>query len=80
MDCVYDALYEGMTKQQSAEYEINRLQDVIAGLNQTFHVLKYGAPEEAQALLAAIRLDAQDEQTEDESLRHDVSDAMSLFT
>ncbi|KAH6654365.1 hypothetical protein BKA67DRAFT_564860 [Truncatella angustata] len=58
LECVYDALYEGMTKQQSADYEISRLTDALANTNQMIHVLQHGTPEEARAMLALIRQDA----------------------
>jgi hypothetical protein len=47
-----------MTKQQSAEHEINTLNAVIVDLNQKLHVLIYDTEDRAQAMLASLRRDA----------------------
>ncbi|KAI1858341.1 uncharacterized protein JN550_012791 [Neoarthrinium moseri] len=53
--CQYDTLYEGMSKQQSAEYEILRLNDIITDLEQKLRVLEHGSQQEAFAMLNVIR-------------------------
>ncbi|KAI0168595.1 hypothetical protein BJ166DRAFT_578001 [Pestalotiopsis sp. NC0098] len=64
--CVFETLYEGMTKQESAEFEIARLQGIIADLNAKFHVLKHGSHDQAQSMLASIRQQGQNTDDDDE--------------
>lgn len=67
-----------MTKQQSSEYEISRLQDVLSDNSKKFNVLKYGTYDEAQAMLASIRQDALNEEIDDESQLPQTSDTIYI--
>ncbi|KAK6203997.1 hypothetical protein LQW54_008570 [Pestalotiopsis sp. IQ-011] len=66
LECVFETLYEGMTKQESAEFEIARLQGIITDLNAKFHVLKHGSHDQAQSMLASIRQQGQNNEDDDE--------------
>ncbi|KAK6079868.1 hypothetical protein SCUP515_03709 [Seiridium cupressi] len=75
LECVYDTLYEGMTKHQSAESEISRLQNAVTELSRTLDVLKLGTLAEAQAMLASIRQGVQNDRNESKSQSQDSLEA-----
>lgn len=76
---MYDSLYEGMTKQQSSEHEIHRLQVALAEFNQQFHALRHGTGDEAQAMLTIIRQYAQVDGLGDGTQSKSVSGSVTSF-
>lgn len=62
--CRYDVVHEGLTKSQSLKAEVARLSKQVEDLEHTLRILKHGSLDDATALLASIRLDA------DESSQH----------
>ncbi|ETS76534.1 hypothetical protein PFICI_11921 [Pestalotiopsis fici W106-1] len=72
LECVFDTRFEGMTKQQSAEFEIARLQAIITDLEEKLRVLRHGTYDEAQSMLALMRRDVQNHDNDHSGARvHD---------
>ncbi|KAF3022663.1 hypothetical protein E8E14_014244 [Neopestalotiopsis sp. 37M] len=67
LECVFETRHEGMTKQQSADFEIARLQAIIADYEDKFRILQHGTDDEAQSMLALIRQNVQSDETHDNS-------------
>jgi hypothetical protein len=68
-----------MTKQQSADYEIARLQAIITDLEDKFRILQHGTDDEAQDMLALIRKNVQIDENDDSTIAQE-HDPLRMMT